>query len=148
MTTTIDVDTEVTGGQKRWLAGLHDMYVFLSARPELIDTYSTITLNLFADDKREFAAKARSLGTAEKDSGPGYYSHIRRFGPHRVDLNIASNEMCERRQVGTKKVSKMVPPEGVELVEVFEDQPVYTWKCPEIALETLPTADDVLGILA
>ena len=136
MTTATDTDaaTELTSEQQEWIDGLHDMYVFLSSRPDLIDVYSTVHLNQFADDKQEFAAKARLLGSAQKASSGNYYSHKRRFGPHCLELNIGSQYMCERVQVGTKKVSTLVPPEGVELIEVITEQPVYEWSCPESTL--------------
>lgn len=135
-TTETDSDTELDEPQREWINGLRDMCAFLETRPELINIYLGLTLNQFAEDKAEFAVMARSLGAADKVSAANYYTHTRRFGPHTVDINIGSKVMCERVKTGTKQVSTMVPPEGVELVEVVTDEPVYEWKCPASALQT------------
>jgi len=78
----------------------------------------------------EFArAGATSLQRVEKE----YTNSLFYLTLHGESLLIQAiawrEEVCERVQVGTEKVTEKQLPEGVDYVEVEVEKPVYKWSC-------------------
>jgi len=120
----------MTDYMKDWCKGLRDMADFAESHEDLSEYPTSFTLNLFADDAEEMAKMARRLGTSEKHEDSLWYFLSRSFGPHSVSLNIRREEICERVQVGTKKVMKPAP----DTPQVEVEEPVYEWSCPDSVL--------------
>ena len=125
--------------QDAFIKGLRDLADFLETREELTPVYGQ-HFNVFANDPTEFALKARRLGTADKNAEDwsNYFTMVKTFGPHQLELNILRASMCEKKKVGTKKVKKRdekVVQEVLKAVpEVEVEEDVFEWVCPESIL--------------
>jgi hypothetical protein len=126
----------LTDHQKAWLDGMRAMCDFLEANPKYIQGDDGQTINVHARDKAGLARAAKDLAPCEKYVGlSGYYSVVKKFGPHKLDAFALRDQVCERIQTGVKTVTERVIPEGVQLVEVTKEVPVYEYKCPKSLLE-------------
>jgi len=124
----------MTARAENWVAGLREMADFAEQHPDLFEKQYGETINLFASDAEDMAKQTSRLGTSTKLVSENWYTMSRRFGPHRVDLNIARKQFCERVQTGTKTV-KQPDPEALKQVPTIEvEEPVYEWLCPESVL--------------
>lgn len=112
--------------------GLRELADFVDRNPELF-TYG-ITVDLFAEDRAEFAEKARAFGSAEKRTMGSWYLLRKRFGPHTLELTIEREKICERVQTGTRIVTKPDPVAVADVPLVDVEEPVYEWKCPDSIL--------------
>lgn len=119
----------------KWIAGLRELADFAEQQPDLFGGYNCgETVNLFASDAESMAEKTRLLGKSTKVTSDGWYIMRRWFGPHRIELNIARDNFCERVQTGTKTVSKPDPEALAQVPTVEVSEPVYEWICPESVL--------------
>lgn len=118
----------------KWAEGLRELADFAEQRPELFDGNGE-TFNLFAYTPEGMTEKARLLGTSEKHSLGSYYVMRRYFGPHKLELNIAHEQFCERVQTGTKTVTKPDPEALRQVPNVEIEEPVYEWICPKSVLK-------------
>lgn len=114
--------------------GLRRLADFIDAHPDLFRDTCELTVNLFAENREEFAEKARQLGSAEKVEMGGWYVLRKKFGPHRLDLNIAREYVCTQVQTGTRTVSKPDPEVLATVPTVEVEEPVYEWQCPDSLL--------------
>lgn len=112
--------------------GLRAMADWFDRHPDLPGSVHGAVM-IFADAD-ELPVVARALGTAEKDADEYGFRLRRRFGPVPLSTYTARDAVCERVKVGERTVTRHVPPEGVELVEVAEVEDVYEWRCPESIL--------------
>ena len=122
-----------------FIKGLRDLADFLESREELTPACGQ-HFNVFANDPTEFALKARRLGTADKNAEDwsSYFTMVKTFGPHQLELNILRASMCEKKKVGTKIVKKRDDKIVSELLkavpEVEVEEDVFEWVCPESIL--------------
>jgi len=85
--------------------------------------FSPHTFNLFAWNKEDFDDLSSAIGGLREKTLEGTYAIVRRrFGPHRVEVNINRDKVCKRVQVGEAVVPAQ--PAVEEHVE-----PVYEWQC-------------------
>lgn len=113
--------------------GLRAMADWFDQHPEYQgEAYGHATVHLNAEQLADFA---RAVGNAEKESNDYSFSLRRKFD-ERVSLRswTIRDAVCEQVQVGERTVTRHVLPEGVELVEVTETEPVYEWRCPDSIL--------------
>jgi len=108
--------------------GLLAYNAFLVANPEHA---AWPTCFVFCHDADDFANKVRTLGKCSKGSAGGYLNADRWFGRVHHQVTISQQLTCERRQVGTKPVTKLVPAVEVEMVEVTVEEPIMEWVCPQ-----------------
>lgn len=118
--------------KREWIDGLRAMCDFFETVD--LEAWSGFVANVSVDDKADMAIKAKLLGSCEKSVGETFFSLIRHFGPHRIDVYAIRDQICEKVKTGTKTETKKVFPEGVELVEVSEEVDVYEWVCPKSIL--------------
>ena len=111
MTTTVDVDAEVTAKRDEWLAAFHKLYVFFAEHPEEIDD-TVVTVEGYPrgsnDSMRERAVRFSELaGPCTVDASDKYYfAQVRStaFAPHHLSLR------APRTAIG-HKVRDTVPEE-------------------------------------
>lgn len=109
--------------------------------------YGGVTLFVSAD---ELPAVAKAIGTADKQVDDWTFKLVRDFGGG-ISLRTwtSRDAVCEQVKVGTRRVTRHVVPEGVELTEVTETEDVYEWRCPESILrgelggDAIPTDDEL-----
>jgi hypothetical protein len=123
---------------ERWCKGLRELADFAELHEDLFDCAPRVICNVFAHDAGEMAAKARLMGKANKREQGDWYFLERSFGPHSIALNISREKICERVQVGTKRVMKPAP--NAPQIEV--EEPVYEWSCPDSVLAMSKARDD------
>jgi len=112
--------------------GLLAYNAFLVANPEHAACPSCF---VFCHDADDFANKVRTLGKCSKGASSGYLNADRWFGRVHHQVTISQELTCERRQVGTKPVTKLVPAVEVEMVEVIVEEPIMEWVCPPSFLD-------------
>lgn len=118
-----------------WIKGLRDMADWFESNPDFpVPKYTGIMVDLFDYNfvgetaVQRMANAARGLGRCEKcHVGDRYYVLRRHFGPHRIDVNTYSENVCSRIQVGTKTVTRPVKLKNPEMETV--EEPVYEWHC-------------------
>jgi len=94
-------------------------------------------LYVSTSDKDTFQEYLDELGPFEKQSNSYNVTARRQLpsdsGKHRhvVEVSIDHAAFCEKVEVGTETVTEHVVPEGVEMVEVTKEVPVYEWVCPD-----------------
>ena len=114
--------------------GLRRLADFLDENPALADAVNAPTLYMWASTEARFKANNALLGTFAKSSSDNYLNAERMFGTIRVQSTIAHVDICTRKVVGTRTVTKQVPadPDYVApeytTIEVEED--VTEWVCP------------------
>lgn len=102
-----------------------------------------------AQDEREGMARLARLipGTlAKNDPAAGHYDEryfelAGNVGGMPVRVWATRETVCERVVVGTKPVTRLVPPPGTRLVEVTEDVEVVEWQCRSLLAQTPATAE-------
>ena len=120
--------------------GLRDLADWLDEHPQFTNHAGDdgVRLYQFTWDKDSFIEQARAIGGPwDKDSDSGYYMLVKSFGPHRVELNIAHEEVCERVQIGTKVVEKHDPDVLAALPKIKVEEPQYEWVCPPSILASV-----------
>lgn len=125
--------------------GLRAMADWFDQHPEWEDDAAACTSVVLTADK--LAAFALAMGKSEKEADEHTFGLRRRFAKS-VSLRGFTwrDAVCERVKVGERTVSRLVPPEGVQMVEVDEVEDVYEWRCPESILRPQgePGGDSVL----
>lgn len=120
---------------ENWANGLRELADFAEQHPDLFEGHTFgEQIDLFAYTPEEMAEKTAMLGTSTKAKKGDWYCMARGFGPHRLELNIASDKFCERVQIGTKTVEKPDPEALKQVPTVEVEEPVYEWICPESVL--------------
>jgi len=124
-----------------YLEEMQDLHDFLSQHPFLLKNQSwyPIEINIYVADKAGLAEMAKELGTADKHESTYYFSLIKKFGQHKVEVNASRDKVCTKIKTGTK-ITKKHDPEAVSealaqlpTIEVEED--VYEWQCPDSILK-------------
>jgi len=131
MTTTFN---EVGVQQKRreYAEGLRDIADWIESTDTNIDQllFTGQNFDLFTYDKETFDAQSSALGGFREKVVQGSYAITRRrFGPHKVEVNIYRDKVCERVQVGEKVIPAQEATE--ERIE-----PVYEWRCEGFTVTT------------
>jgi hypothetical protein len=112
--------------------GLRELADWYEAHPT-IELPTTQRFDIFLDNKAEFAAIARAMGTLEKVvTGDDSYSFVilkKSFGPVSLDANASRDEVCVSRQVGTRTVTRQVATD-YKTIEV--EEPIIEWDCPSL----------------
>jgi len=103
--------------------GLRDLADFLESRPD-VGVPSFSDFNMFTHSQEDFARRMRLMGSGEKRQAYSYLMLEKKFGPLTLALNILQSDVCERVQVGERKV------EARPAIEAHT-VPVYEWDCPE-----------------
>lgn len=87
--------------------------------------YSPVVLNLWAADSDHSKKLGRAVGGRRDKVLNGHLAiQRRRVGPHRIEVNLSRELVCERVQVGTVTIpAQEARPERTE--------PQYEWKCPD-----------------
>lgn len=92
--------------------------------------FCPITFNLFAWNKEKFDEQSSAVGGFREKVLDGSYAVTRRwFGPHKVEVNIQREQVCERVQVGVVTVPAQ------EAVPEHEE-PQYEWRCEGFTVTT------------
>ena len=107
--------------REEYIQGLRDAADFFESRSDLPVPNLGETMMIF--ERSLSSAKERSIQMApcEKVYTESFFHLERKFGPHTVSVTWRRDEVCERKQVGTKHVPAYV-------VEAHEE-PVYEWDC-------------------
>lgn len=110
--------------KQAFVDGLRAMATHLE-RSNFDDEYAFgdgFVFNVFTWQESDFRAAGRSLGgRREKVLEGGFAMQRVTFGPHRIDVNLPREKVCERVKVG----ERVVPAQEERVEEVFE------WVCPE-----------------
>lgn len=122
---------------------LRQLATWVEAHDEIVtsgyDCYAHVSISEF--DLADFQRNAAKFGASEKFDEYGTIGLRRTFGSDYVkaELRIPKTSSCERREVGTKTVTKMVNadevPEGATVivptrVTIEVEEPEYEWDCP------------------
>jgi len=113
----------------KWLLDAEEMIKFLQKRLELVPSSGLSVLN-YSNDAAELATHALLLGSAEKSGSDEWYSVVKRFGAHRIEVYGQRDDVCERIVVGTRDVEKMVVDPDAPLVTVTVTEEIVEWVCP------------------
>lgn len=141
--------TEMDAGstRKAWeiVQGLRALADFFELRPQLVPPNATVDckypsyaarwekcwrgeLGKDFDEAEWFRTVCKMVGSGEKKSLYGGVSLLRTFSPNvSFSVSISHEEFCEKRVIGTKKVSR--PDPSAPLIEVEEE--IVEWKCPD-----------------
>lgn len=118
------------------IEGLREIADAMEANPEMPLPYSSgyvFAAHHLRDGESDLEAMRRLAktipGKLEKSSDDSYFYLTRKFGAIQVQLCAARDEVCVKKQVGTKTVKKI---EAVETREVEVEEPVYEWDCEPI----------------
>ncbi len=123
---------------------------FYEAHPELKLPYelgsSDYTRVYCLDDKEQFNAHARALGSFEKqqDDDGNDFLLVKYFGNRRLEVQVDRVAVCERIVVGTEEVPETVIPAQEEKVIPAHTRERYEWKCPSVLADLEPEADTVV----
>jgi|SRR5450759_649443 len=149
MTTATDTDAEVrailTEKQSLWLEGLHEVYVFLSAHPELIPSGLGVSIIDYtgggAYAERARAAKwVKALGSCDKkfsDELMTITSKQGRFGPHKVGYSTWRESVCTKTVTTTEREELVPDPDVVAkapLVKRTVIDEIVEWDCTDALL--------------
>ncbi len=132
--------SDLTWEQAEWVESARALVDFLEQRPSLIPL-SGIDAHPYINGKEELAAALRLLGPAEKYASELFIGARRSFGPHSVVVSDYRRNVCERVQVGTKRVTVQatsaeelpedaLSPRAREVWEYETEQPVFETRCP------------------
>lgn len=125
---------EADEGRVAFVAGLRELADFLESRPAMRVPYSTHVFYVITTSPEEFAEQVTALGTGKKGTNGAYIDVTRQFGPFELAVSALHTDVCERKVIGTRTVEKQVPPAGVEMVTVTEEQEIVEWICPDSLL--------------
>lgn len=112
-------------GKQAFIDGLREMADYLETSELDLDFVyrSGLNIDVFTWNEDTFKEQSRMLGGFREKVLEGSYANTRRrFGPHKIDVTISREQICERVQVGVKTVpAQEEQPERTE--------PEYEWRC-------------------
>jgi hypothetical protein len=101
----------------------------------------TLSIYVWNDPKKQMAAIARAMGTAEKEHDGDRFRLIRHFAGIALAVSATRDEVCERVVTGTREVTEKVrDPEAlaaVPLVEVTRTMEDVEWICPPLLADAV-----------
>lgn len=82
--------------------------------------------------KRHAAELVRALPVSvDKRFDDSYLNLEFQFDGLHMNAFIARDNVCEKVVTGTETLTRLVPPEGVEMIEEEYEQDIIEWKCSE-----------------
>jgi hypothetical protein len=116
-----------------FVKGLRKLAALYEKNPDFPIPYLNYQLDVFVDTKEEMAAAAKALAPykAKKDADSTFFNVSVELDGITLKVNAYRNQVCERKQVGTREVRRQVPVTTREEVVV---EPVYEWSCPDSLL--------------
>ena len=137
--------TELTPGSQATVKGLRDLADFLEKNPWIKAPYLGAVLVYVGAG--EVSQAARSLGTFDKEFTDDFLNMNKSFGPVRLQVYTNRANVCRKVKTGTKIVTKKVidpsylaANNGLPMVEVKEEVPVYEFVCPPSLLDFDPAS--------
>lgn len=130
MTTTVSEEQQTE--RKAYADGLRQVADWIESTEANLENlmFTPKTFDLFTWDKDDFDAQSSAIGGFREKVVEGSYAVTRRrFGPHKVDVNISREAVCERVQVG----ERIVPAQAAVEEHV---EPVYEWQCEGFTVTT------------
>lgn len=123
---------EAAKKREEYCAGLEALAQFLRTRPELTLPSQTSFVE-YTWHKETLIAFAKRLGHADKEYNEYYAIVCKNFGPIKYGMQIARENVCERRVVG----KKTVPFREAYLVqaEPEHEEDVVEWDCKPLLAE-------------
>lgn len=116
--------------------GLRDIADWIEKHPDLGDTHMTVDAVFYPPDEPASAGRwARAFGKAEKSvTDNGLFKLTHPFGEVEARAVFWREAVCEKKVVGVREVTRMVPDPSVEveMVEVVETVEDVEWVCPPI----------------
>jgi hypothetical protein len=90
-------------------------------------------LDAFVETKEELADAAKVLASlkVKKVLSDTFFSVESEIENFTLKISVYRNQVCEKRQVGTREVRRQVP---VTTREEIVQEPVYEWTCPDSLL--------------
>ena len=126
---TIIVDTDI---KTATLADdLRKLADFLETQPDVMNRLIAPTFYLFSYSEDGFRERNAQLGTFTKGSNKYSLQAIKKFGRVEIIHDISHTQVCEKKVVGTKSVTRSVPAVEVEMIDVTEEEEIVEWVCPE-----------------
>ncbi len=129
-------------------AGYEALAAFIRERPELADHIFCPEALVIPVKPEQVPEVVALIGTATKGDRGDQVHVVRKFGPVELKAMIGKDLMCERVQVGTTTVERVVYPDDVVPTMVTEEVPVFEWQCskPLLAVEAVQGIAHLAGI--
>ena len=127
-TTALD-PIEITAGERDFATGLRALADLLDAAPDWKRDYDDYQHLICVSSRDEMIDAIKALGGKweKHTAADGYFGMTRDLGNGvTCQVYAARANVCERRLVGTRTVTRVAP--DAPTVEVEED--VYEWVCP------------------
>jgi len=126
--------TQMSGGLRR----LAD---FLESHPEAIDDWNEVAIVVarpLGNVLRKGYGKLEKWGNGVSD----YFHLLKRFS-NNVQIRWVQErkEVCQRVQVGVKKIEAVPEKIIVHPAQPAREEPIFEWQCPESLLETTAEQD-------
>lgn len=116
-----------------FVKGLRKLAALYEKHPDFPLPYLTYQVDVFVDTKEQMAAAAKVLAQfkAKKDANSTFFNVSAELDGILLKVNAYRNQVCERKQVGTREVRRQVP---VTTREEIVLEPVYEYACPDSLL--------------
>lgn len=111
-------------GKREFIDGLRQMADHLAAcRYDDRYTFGGLTFNVTTWSEDEFRDAGRHIGGFREKCFEGSYAIQRlRFGPHKIDVIVGREVVCEKVQIG----ERVIPAQPAQEERV---EPIYDWRC-------------------
>lgn len=124
----------IVSQNKEYAASLKMLAAFYENNPMLeLPTCSyfdslSFNISLREENKDSLMAFCRAFRTFKKSVTAESFKIVKEFGIISLTVSISRAEVCTKKVVGKKMVSKVVP-KGYDTIQVEED--VIEWECPK-----------------
>ena len=113
------------------IADLRTVLNWLESNSSVPLPYQLNELSIHPGGKNDFLAIAKVLGNFKKSTDENFFRLTKEFGTVKLVVTEWRNQVCTKRQVGTREVEEKVAlTYEIKKTEV----PVYEWECPESLL--------------
>ena len=117
-----------------YVQGLRDVADFLEAHDTLPLPGGEFTAYTFeqAETLPIVQEIAKQLGSFKKRELNGYLTLEKSFGPIALCFTHSQEDTCRRIVIGTRKVEKIIYPEGIKTETKTIEEEIVEWKCPSL----------------
>ncbi len=111
------------------IAGLRQLADFLESNPTAPMPYIS-DFSVYLYEKADLIGLTKGLGKFDKKYSEWYLSLVKEFGPIKYQLHIGREQICEKKQVGVKKV----PAQKRQIIKAQKahEEPIYEWQCSSL----------------